>query len=111
MKWQDLKTELELDQLIRDSATIPQVIFKYSSRCSISDVARNRLEREAVAGEIIFHFLDLIRYRTLSNEIEKRFGIRHESPQVLLIRNGKCIYDESHLSVNMKDILQHSVAA
>ena len=111
MNWNDLRTKDDLAQIITDSANTPQVIFKYSSRCSISDVAKNRLERESSSGDIAFHFLDLIRYRALSNEIAKIFEVHHESPQVLLIRNGRCVYDESHMAVNMKEILHHASAA
>ena len=108
MFWNDLKTKEQLSDLISKSATAPQVIFKYSSRCSISDVVRNRLEKKQEESEIEFHFLDLIRYRSLSNEIAEQFAIRHESPQVLVIRDGKCVYDESHLSVNMDDIIKQA---
>lgn len=107
MNWNDLNTTEQLKKLIHDSEVSPQVIFKYSSRCSISDVVRNRLEKTKADG-INFHFLDLIRYRALSNEIAEKFGVEHESPQILLIRNGQCVYDESHLSVNMSDIVKHA---
>lgn len=111
MLWNDLTTDEQLNQLVERSHQSPQVIFKYSSRCSISDVVRNRLEKKADLSDLDFHFLDLIRYRGLSNEIAERFKVRHESPQVLLIKDGKCIYDESHLSVTMEDIVKHTVAA
>lgn len=107
MKWQDLNTSEHLDKLIEDSENSPQLIFKYSSRCSISDVVRNRLEKNMKPG-ITYHFLDLIRYRGLSNEIAEKFDVTHESPQVLLIKNRQCIYDDSHLSVNMEDIVKHA---
>lgn len=107
MNWQELKTSEHLDKLIHESEQVPQVIFKYSSRCSISDVVRNRLEKTN-PDSINFHFLDLIRYRSLSNEIAEKFGVEHESPQILLIKNGQCVYDESHLSVNMGDIVKHA---
>lgn len=111
MFWQDLKTNEDLEKLIKDSADAPQVIFKYSSRCSISDVVRNRLEKKGGSAEIVFHFLDLIKYRGLSNAIAERFEVQHESPQVLLIKQGKCVYDESHLSVNMEELVKQSEAA
>jgi bacillithiol system protein YtxJ len=55
-----------------------------------------------------FYFLDLIAYRAISDKIAEDFDVWHESPQVLVIRNGKCIYEESHLSIRMELILKHS---
>jgi bacillithiol system protein YtxJ len=82
----------------------PQVIFKHSTRCSISSMAKGRLERSDVPKEADFYYLDLISYRQLSVRIAEEFHVHHESPQVLVIRNGKCVFDESHYSINMEDI-------
>lgn len=50
------------------------------------------------------YFLDLIAYRGLSNTIATAFGVRHESPQVLLIQNGRCTYHASHQGIRVQDI-------
>lgn len=110
MNWISLRSHEELEQLIHLSKTSPQIIFKHSTRCSISSVARNRLEKSTAAHHVHFHYLDLIAYRSLSNLIAERFAVEHESPQVLLIKDGKCIYNESHLSIDMEDILAASNA-
>lgn len=110
MNWIPLSSIEELEQLIHLSQQKPLVIFKHSTRCSISTVAKNRLEKSAVPNEIPFYYLDLISFRKVSNTIAERFGIMHESPQILLIKNGKCVYDESHMRIDMEDIkeqLQH----
>ncbi|MET0637824.1 MAG: bacillithiol system redox-active protein YtxJ [Chitinophagaceae bacterium] len=104
MNWIQLTTEEQLEELIIRSETVPQVIFKHSIRCSISSMVKGRLDRETQPANMEFHYLDLINFRQLSNQIAKRFGIEHESPQVLLIRNGKCIYDESHTAIRMGEI-------
>ena len=111
MNWINLTSEEELHQIKVNSNTKPQVIFKHSTRCSISSVAKNRLERSTQPGEIDFHFLDLIRYRPISNKIAEDFKVYHESPQILLIKNGECIYDESHSGIDMQEIMEQVLAA
>lgn len=103
MNWIPLRSIEDLEQIIHLSQVKPQVIFKHSTRCNISSVAKNRLER-AGASELQFHYLDLISYRPLSNSIAERFAVEHESPQILVIKNGKCIYYESHMSIDMEEI-------
>ncbi len=107
MDWKVLSDEAELDEIVRRSEIRPQVIFKHSVRCSISSVAKGRLERFDKPSHMDFYFLDLIRYRDVSNKISEKFLVEHESPQVLVIKNGVCIYDESHISINMQDIIEN----
>lgn len=104
MNWIPLSSNEELEQLILLSQQKPLVIFKHSTRCSISTVAKNRLEKSSVPHDIPFYYLDLIAFRKVSNSIAEQFGIIHESPQILLIKNGKCVYDESHMGIDMDDI-------
>jgi bacillithiol system protein YtxJ len=106
--WKDLYQTAQLDLLIKASAAKPQVIFKHSTRCSASSVAKNRIEKKFNEGEIDFHLLDLIKHRELSNKIAEVFHVYHESPQVLLIKNGECIYDESHLGINAAEIMEQA---
>jgi bacillithiol system protein YtxJ len=108
MDWKVLADEAELEEIIRRSESRPQVIFKHSTRCSISSVAKGRLDRFDAPSNMDFYFLDLIRYRNISNKVSERFFVEHESPQVLVIKNGKCVYDESHISINIQDILERS---
>jgi bacillithiol system protein YtxJ len=108
MNWIPLTTENQLTEIREASVTKPVVIFKHSTRCSISAVAKSRLERAAAPEEISFYYLDLIKFRNISNKIEADFNVPHESPQVLLIRNGECIYDESHSGITMDDLVSKS---
>lgn len=105
MNWITLDTDAGLAQLIEKSATQPQVIFKHSTRCSISTMAKNRLERSTEPDMPIFHYLDLITYRNLSNAIAEQFDIPHQSPQILVIKNGSCVYSESHSAIDMDEIV------
>jgi bacillithiol system protein YtxJ len=104
MDWKVLLDENELDELIRRSKARSQVIFKHSTRCSISAVAKGRLERSKVLPGADIYYLDLISYRNISNKIAQVFNIHHESPQVLVIKNGVCVYDESHMGINAGDL-------
>jgi bacillithiol system protein YtxJ len=104
MNWKTLSNETELLHLVSLSFNKPQLIFKHSTTCSISSIAKSRLDR-ATVDTLDCWYLDLLSYRLLSNSIAEKFSVHHESPQVLLIQNGECIYDESHSSIYMDDIL------
>ncbi|HVD97972.1 MAG TPA: bacillithiol system redox-active protein YtxJ [Cytophagaceae bacterium] len=107
MNWQELKTETELEDIKTLSKTHPVMIFKHSTRCSISAAALDRLERnwkEAEMKNVQPYYLDLISHRPISNKIQNDFHVQHESPQVLIIRDGKCIYSASHIDINYKEI-------
>jgi len=106
MNWILLTSETQLQQLITDSAERTQVIFKHSTRCAISSMAKSRLERNFQPAGIDFYLLDLLAHRPLSLKIADIFNVPHESPQVLLIKKGRCYYDESHSGIRMEDILE-----
>jgi bacillithiol system protein YtxJ len=105
MNWIALTAEDQLDNIILKSGKNPQVIFKHSTRCSISSVALNRFQKVDNPDQIDFYLLDLIAYRSVSNKIAEVFQVHHESPQVLMIVNGECIYDETHLAISPEDLL------
>ncbi|MCW3073782.1 MAG: ytxJ [Flaviaesturariibacter sp.] len=111
MNWIHLTSEEGLEALKKRSGEVPQVIFKHSTRCSISSVAYQRLQKADAPGGIEFYLLDLIAYRSLSNKIAADFGVHHESPQVLVIKNGECVYDESHMGISMRDIVDQAAVA
>ena len=104
MNWTALTEESQLEQIKEESKQRSVVIFKHSTRCSISVMAKGRLERETPPSGISFYYLDILRYRPVSNKIAEDFHVYHESPQVLVIKNGECIYDESHNGITMQDI-------
>ena len=104
MDWIPLVSEHQLEDIRKSSSQQAQLIFKHSTRCATSSMAKNRLERSAAPVNVQFHFLDLIKHRSISNKIETEFDVSHESPQVLLIKNGKCIYNESHNGISMEEI-------
>lgn len=107
MNWNKLdKTEV-LEQIIEESKEKPVVIFKHSTSCSISAMALNRLERSWNDGEmngIKPYYLDLIAYRDISNAIAEKFGVMHQSPQILVIKNGACVHDDSHMGISYQSL-------
>ena len=111
MHWIHLTDEEQLKQIISKSQIKPQVIFKHSTRCSISAVALQRLQRVTQPSDIDFYFLDLLSFRSLSNQIVDLFNVPHESPQILVIRDGSCVFEESHMGISMNDIVEHAHAA
>lgn len=106
MNWSDLHSLSQLDDIA--SSTQPVLILKHSTRCSISIMAKGRLERAWKADSQVLtpYYLDLLAHREISNEIAKRFQIQHESPQVLLISGGACIYSASHQDIQYDDIME-----
>lgn len=97
-KWEDL------EELHKKSFEFPEglLIFKHSRRCSISAMALNRFSRkwEYDPEKFPIYYLDVIGQRNISNEVSVKYGIRHESPQILLVKNGICTYNASHMGIN-----------
>jgi bacillithiol system protein YtxJ len=108
--WQNLNNNSSIQQIILDSDKVPQIIFKHSTRCSISSMALNRFEREwdpEVKAQL--HYLDLIAFRSLSNEIAEKLNVEHQSPQVILLINGSVYYTASHNGISANEILKQII--
>ena len=105
MNWINLETLEQLNHIRTESAKRPQIILKHSTRCSISGMVYHRLNKEDTPNNADFYYLDLIAHRDISNKIAEDFNVHHESPQILIIKNGECVYDESHHAIMMDDIL------
>ena len=104
MEWIELVSVEQLESLRKDSFEKPKIIFKHSTRCSISVMAKNRLERSQTPPHVDFFYLDLLQYRSISDLIAESFNVHHQSPQVLLIVDGECVYEETHNAISMEDI-------
>jgi bacillithiol system protein YtxJ len=68
-------------------------------------MAKARLERSIQPEAVDFYYLDLLNYRSISNKVAELFSVPHESPQVLLIKNAECIYEETHNGIDMNEIV------
>lgn len=108
--WNHLSSSAQLEEIRLKSQVQPCIIFKHSTRCSISSIAEQRLNNtESPSTKAHYYFLDLLSYRPLSNAIAELFEVEHESPQVLLISKGNCVFDESHLGIDAAE-LQEQIA-
>jgi bacillithiol system protein YtxJ len=105
INWIPLTDLSQLNEIIELSNEKPISIFKHSTRCSISRFALKQFENEFDSADATdTYFLDLIEYRDVSNEIANRFQVIHQSPQVLLIKNGKSVYNASHSDIDARDL-------
>ncbi|MCS7028676.1 MAG: bacillithiol system redox-active protein YtxJ [Bacteroidia bacterium] len=106
--WKSLVDISELDTIAKQSYQKPQLIFKHSTRCSISAMALDRLNRKwkFSSSEIEPYYLDLLQHRDISNQIAQQWEVPHQSPQVLVIKNNQCIYHASHNDICVEDIEQ-----
>lgn len=102
--WNEMTTEAQIAEAIERSHEKPQLIFKHSTRCSISSMAKSRLEREWNLENVEPWYLDLIAYRNVSNAIASQLGVHHESPQAILLKDGIVVYDASHNSISVSEI-------
>ena len=111
MQWNPIVDNNQIEDIKAASFNKPQLILKHSTTCSISKMALARLERAETPTQIDFHYLDLLNFRNISKEIAESFDVSHESPQVLLIKNGHCVYDESHGCIQMEEIEEQALQA
>jgi bacillithiol system protein YtxJ len=103
--WRPLTDLGQLNEIIDLSTEKPVLIFKHSTRCSISRMVLKQFENEFdLQNKVIPYFLDLLEFRNVSNEIASRFGVTHKSPQIILVNDGKAVYDRSHESIEAKDL-------
>lgn len=101
--WKPLVDLDQLNEIVDLSNEKPVAIFKHSTRCSISRMALKQFENEFdLEDKIVPYFLDLLNHRAISNEIAVRFGVEHQSPQIILIKNGNAIFATSHSDIDAK---------
>lgn len=109
MDWNKLTEEAQLEEIKKESFNQPVLILKHSTTCSISATALARLERAwkpEEAKNLKPYYLDLLKLRPISNKIAQEFGVEHESPQVLIIKDGQSIYDASHFDIRFDEIVK-----
>jgi bacillithiol system protein YtxJ len=108
INWIPLTDLDQLNEIIDLSNEKAVLIFKHSTRCSISRFALKQFENEFdLEDKITPYFLDLLNHRDISNEIAVQFGVEHQSPQLILIKNGKVIYDASHSDIAVEDLKRY----
>src|SRR5690606_26666563 len=102
LPWITLNSSEQLAEIEVKSTTKTQVIFKHSTRCGISRMVLSQFESDFNASEntLDLYYLDLLNYRDISNAIAERFNVVHESPQLLIIKNGISVSNASHGAIN-----------
>lgn len=105
--WNPIQSEQDLEDAVKRSYEQKIAVFKHSTSCFISKTVLRNFEKEieqAEKQEVVFYFLDLLAYRSISNKIAEDFAIRHESPQLIVIENGKAINSASHQDITLSQI-------
>ncbi|MEP2935108.1 MAG: bacillithiol system redox-active protein YtxJ [Gilvibacter sp.] len=105
--WKSLTSIAQLEDIIEESKTKTVAIFKHSTRCGISSMTLRRFEGDYDTDitNVAPYYLDLLQFRDVSNEISARFGVMHQSPQLLVIKNGETIHHASHYDIQAQTII------
>jgi bacillithiol system protein YtxJ len=107
LDWIELNSMEELDQAIENSSDRAAIFFKHSTRCSISSMALNRFENDwKEDAEGTLYFIDLIKNRDVSNALSEKADVYHQSPQAIVLKDKKAIYDASHSSISATEIIK-----
>jgi bacillithiol system protein YtxJ len=106
MTWVNLTSLDQLNEIKNDNGY--SLIFKHSTRCSISMMAKRNFEFnwEVIPEDTKLYFLDLISYREISNAVAEVFNVAHQSPQILLIKNGDCVLEASHSDISAEEVAE-----
>jgi bacillithiol system protein YtxJ len=107
MNWNTLDKIDQLEEIYKASFQHPVVIFKHSTHCGISTMVLKNFETEIKQQNQLnseFYFLDLIKDRAVSNAVAEKFGVIHQSPQLIVIKNGRTVHHASHYSINLKEV-------
>lgn len=110
-KWNAISEIEKLNSLLSKSEKLPQVIYKHSTRCSVSYLAKEELERHmnTLTEHADMHMINVVEERELSNVVAEKLNIRHESPQVLVLKNRQVIWSGSHWNVKGREVLSRVV--
>lgn len=105
--WKNITSEKDLAEAVENSYHEKTVIFKHSTSCFISKTVLRNFEKEIedIDQNVSFYYLDLLAHRSVSNTIAENFGIRHESPQLIVLENGKAINHASHQDISISLII------
>ena len=107
--WNPITTEEQVREIVEKSNEKPQIIFKDSVTCGISAYAKERLVsgNDVLIAKADFNYLDLLSYRSVSNFIAVELSVIHQSPQIIVLKNGEVVYRVSHHSIQAEDIAKY----
>ncbi len=105
LPWINLTGLKDLESIVERSKSKTQVVFKHSTRCGISKMVMNQfVDKYDLEANVDLYYLDLLSYRDVSNEVGFKFQVIHQSPQILVIKNGITVAHASHSAINDLDI-------
>lgn len=106
INWIALDSPVQIEEIVELSRSKPCIIFKHSASCGVSSFAQFKLEEDWAFSEedVSTYLLDVIANREIARQVAEQFHVHHESPQLLLIRNGECTYDASHLDISVAEL-------
>ncbi len=109
--WSNLTEESQIAEIIALSNSIPIYIFKHSTTCGISAQAKENLEISFKNTDkpFLLYYLDLLKYRSISNEVASKLNVHHQSPQLILVHNGEVAFTTSHHKIKT-NILEDSLS-
>ncbi len=104
--WKEIQSLSDWKKIMEQSEECPVAVFKHSTRCSISSMAKQRIERDwdIEENKLPLYYLDLIKHRDVSNAIAQDLDVEHQSPQLIVFRNRKPVYVRSHNSINVSGV-------
>ena len=111
MHWIHLTDEDQLQKIVVRSEEKPQVIFEYSSCCDLSETIFQRLQNKRCPQQVDFHFLDLTGHADIAEKLSTIFHVADVSPRILIIKDGECIFNESHPEMSFEHIMEHVTGA
>lgn len=113
ISWNHLSSLQQLQEAIQNSDSTPVVLFKHSTRCGVSSMALNRLDssEDLAKSSANFYFIDLLAFREISQAVSEEFHIQHESPQLIIVKNGQARYHASHSDIRPNTLLEQIAIA
>lgn len=110
-EWTILTEENQIAEIIALSNSIPVYIFKHSTTCGISAQAKENVEISFKNTDkpFLFYYLDLLKYRSVSNEVASKLNVHHQSPQLILVHDGRVAFTTSHHKIKA-NILEDSLS-
>jgi bacillithiol system protein YtxJ len=105
-RWRLIENMSDLANAMDLSEEVPVLLFKHSTRCSISSMALSTLNRDWQLSEeqCPIYFIDLLKYREVSNEVARLTGVTHQSPQAILLKGRTVVYSASHDAIDAESV-------
>ncbi|HMS97752.1 MAG TPA: bacillithiol system redox-active protein YtxJ [Saprospiraceae bacterium] len=105
MNWLELNSPEQVEEIVYQSSLSPVLIFKHSTTCNVSLMVKMRLDQQW-SFDIPSYYLDLKKFREVSHLVASKFHVHHESPQVLVIKDGECVFDASHFDIQVPELFE-----